>query len=164
MPMIYISWLVLAGLVAVLVWRGLYAAAAAALAGLPLAQWLYIRQFQRLSPWMGYGPITDEAAGPLRDAAPVEVTLYTALGCPFCPLVEQRLEGLRNGMGFQLRKLDVTLRPGLLVEKGIRSVPVVEIGGRQLIGLVSTRELEQAIRDNALGPGSLPSVPGFNGQ
>lgn len=149
MAFIYASWLVLAAMLAVLVWKGLYAGALAALVCLPLAQWLYIRHFRRLAPWMGYGPITDEPAGALLPAAQVNVTLYTALGCPFCPLIEQRLDALRKTMGFQLEKIDVTLKPALLAAKGIRSVPVVEVGDRHLIGLVSTRELEEAIRHRA---------------
>ena len=50
---------------------------------------------------MGYGRITDEPAGTVAPA-PVKVTLYTALGCPFCPLIEQRLETLRKTAGFTL--------------------------------------------------------------
>jgi len=67
----------------------------------PLLQRLYIRKFSSLSPAMGYGAIADEAAQPSAPA-PVKVTLYTALGCPFCPLVSQRLEGLRKQIGFSL--------------------------------------------------------------
>jgi predicted DsbA family dithiol-disulfide isomerase len=116
------------------------------LAGVPLFEWLYIHKFPSLSRSMGYGPIVDEGA-PAAGRAPVKVVLYTALGCPFCPLIEQRLEDLRRQMGFALEKIDVTLRPDLLAAKGIRSVPVVEAGARLLFGLVTTRELAQAIAE-----------------
>ena len=77
----------------------------------------------------------------------MKVVLYTALGCPFCPLIEQRLEDLRKQMGFTLEKIDVTLRPDLLTAKGIRSVPVVEAGARLLFGLVTTKELAEAVAE-----------------
>jgi glutaredoxin len=67
---------------------------------------------------------------------PGKVTFYTALGCPFCPLMEQRL----GSLGVPVEKIDVTLRPGVLSSKGIRTVPVVEAGGRFLTGLVSTKD------------------------
>jgi glutaredoxin len=95
---------------------------------------------------MEYGRITDRPAPPASaSAASVEVTLYTALGCPFCPVIERRLESLRSALGFTLRRIDVTLRPDLLASKGIRSVPSVEIGGRILTGLVSSEDLAAAI-------------------
>jgi predicted DsbA family dithiol-disulfide isomerase len=82
------------------------------------------------------------------------VTLYTALGCPFCPLIENRITELQKQMGFSLDKIDVTLRPDLLASKGIRSVPVVDAGGKLLTGLVTTKELAAAIGGSASG-GSL---------
>jgi predicted DsbA family dithiol-disulfide isomerase len=95
---------------------------------------------------LGYGRIVDEAAEAAGNA-PAKVVLYTALGCPFCPLMEQRVEDLRKQMGFTLEKIDVTLRPDLLTAKGIRSVPVVEVGARLLFGLVTTKELAAAIAE-----------------
>jgi glutaredoxin len=79
------------------------------------------------------------------EPTPVSVTFYTALGCPFCPLVERRLEALRKEMGFELKKIDVTLRPQLLAEKGIRAVPVVEAGERRLVGHLTTDQLAALI-------------------
>lgn len=93
---------------------------------------------------MGYGPIRDEPAR-MAGNAPVKVRLYTALGCPFCPLIAERLAARRDDMHFDLETVDVTLRPDLLASKGIRSVPVVEANGRFLFGLVSTKELSAAI-------------------
>jgi len=142
--MIYLSWLVYLGGVATCIWCSQWALAAVWLAVAPVLQWLYIRKFPSLSASMGYGHIIDEppdAVGP----APVKVTLYTALGCPFCPLIEERLRTLQQAIGFSLERIDVTLRPDLLASKGIRSVPAVEVRGRFFAGLVSTKALAAAI-------------------
>jgi len=143
-PMIYLSWAVyLAGLAAA-AWYSQWALGAVWLVTVPVAQWLYIRKFPSLSGIMGYGRITDEPAATV-DSAPVKVTLFVALGCPFCPLMEQRLERLQKTMSFSLEKIDVTLRPDLLASKGIRTVPAVEVSGRFLFGLLSTKDLAAAI-------------------
>lgn len=136
---VYLSWAVyLAGLTALLV-RGEWLFAAAWLVFAPFCQWVYIRQFPRLSVLMGYGRLDDAApSGVVR--APRQVTIYTALGCPFCPVMERRLEGLQKRMDFELQKVDITARPGILSSKGIRSVPVIEVGERRLVG-VATSEL-----------------------
>jgi glutaredoxin len=146
---IYGSWVLLVGGAAVLIAVGWYAVAVGCVLGLPLAQWLYVRNIRRLSPWMGYGEIGDEPAA-AASHAPMAVTLYTALGCPFCPVMEQRLAILGREMGFELRKIDVTIKPALLAAKGIRSVPVVEIGGTLLVGAVTTRQLAEAIGENQM--------------
>ncbi|HTX38965.1 MAG TPA: glutaredoxin family protein [Bryobacteraceae bacterium] len=142
--MIYLSWAFYLGGLAALAWYSRWLFGAAWLVMVPAAQWLYIRKFPSLSAGMGYGPITDQPAAALPPA-PVKVTLYTALGCPFCPLLEQRLDTLRKNMNFSLEKIDVTLRPDLLASKGIRCVPVVEVNGRFLTGLISTRDLVEAV-------------------
>ena len=142
--MIYLSWAVYLGGLVVLVSYSHWALAALWLAIVPAIEWLYIRKFPSFSASMGYGPITDRPADALTPA-PVKVTLYTALGCPFCPLIEQRLDTLRKSMNFTLEKIDVTLRPDLLASRGIRTVPVVEVQGRLLTGLASTRDLVEAI-------------------
>jgi len=142
--MVYLSWMVYAGGLIFAVWRASWLFAAGWLIAAPAGQWLYIRYFPKFSTAMGYGPITDEPAEAAK-AGPAHVTLYTALGCPFCPLIERRLEDLRAQLGFSLHKIDVTLRPDLLAAKGIRSVPAVEIGGRFLTGLVTSKELAAAI-------------------
>ena len=146
MLMIYLSWGVYAGGLAYLAWRAQWALALGWLVAAPLAQWLYIVKFPAVSPFMGYGRITDEPS-PLTSRAPVRVTLYTALGCPFCPLMEQRLDDLRKSLDFELHKIDVTLRPDLLAAKGIRSVPLVEVGGKLLVGLVTSKDLGAAINE-----------------
>ena len=142
--MIYLSWALYLGGVAVAVWFSYWALGAVWLVTAPAIQWLYIRKFPSLSAGMGYGRITDQPASTVAPA-PVKVTLYTALGCPFYPLIEQRLESLQKAMNFSLERIDVTLRPDLLASKGIRSIPVVEVQGQFLFGLVSTRDLAAAI-------------------
>lgn len=142
--MIYLSWLVYLGGLAAFIWYSQWALAAVWLVATPALEWLYLRKFPRFSMAMGYGRITDEPAEAVGPAT-LTVTLYTALGCPFCPLIEQRLESLQKSAGFTIEKIDVTLRPDLLSSKGIRSVPVVEVQDRLLVGLVSTKDLADAI-------------------
>ena len=67
--------------------------------------------------------------------------LYTANLCPFCPIIRQRLAALRATLAFDLEEVDVTFRPGLVMRKGLRSVPVLEAGGRYLVGNATTAEL-----------------------
>jgi glutaredoxin len=141
---IYLAWVTYLGGLAWLLWRGQYLVALFWLVLTPLVQWWYLRAFPRISSLMGYGRVDDQKASTVSQAA-VRVTLYTALGCPFCPLIEQRLEALQKSMGFSLEKIDVTLRPGLLASQGIRSVPVVEVGERRLTGLATTSQLAAAI-------------------
>jgi len=143
---IYLTWVTYLGGLAWVVWRGRYVPALFWLVLIPLTLWAYVRIFPRISRFMGYGEVADQAA-PQARPAPVRVTLYTALGCPFCPLIEQRLEALQKSMGFSLDKIDVTLRPDLLASKGIRSVPVVEVGERRLAGLATTSQLAGLIQD-----------------
>ena len=144
--MIYLTWAMYAAGLVYFGWRGQWAMAVFWLAGVPLFEWLCIRKFPTLSRSMGYGPIVDEAPQAAGNA-PVKVVFYSALGCPFCPLMERRVEDLRKQMGFTLVKIDVTLRPDLLAAKGIRSVPVVEAGARLLFGLATTKELAEAIAE-----------------
>jgi hypothetical protein len=146
LSMIWLSWLLYLGGLAWFVWHHQWIAAVFWLFVAPLAQWFYIRRFPRISAAMGYGSVADHPAPRATlPTAPVQVTLYTALGCPFCPLIEQRLESLRSALGFRLEKIDVTFRPDLLASRGIRSVPAVDIGGRILTGLQTTRDLAAAI-------------------
>jgi len=59
--------------------------------------------------------------------------------------VERRLKGLQREMDFVLKKIDLTLKPHLSASKGIRSVPVVEVGDSRLVGNATTEQLEQLI-------------------
>ena len=143
--MIYLSWLFYAGGFIALNLYSHWALAILWLLAVPVAQWLYVRKFPSLSVSMGYGRIADQPAVTPPAQAPVKVTLYTALGCPFCPLLDQRLQILQKSMNFTLERVDITLRPDLLASKGIRSIPVVEVQGRFLFGLASSHDLAAAI-------------------
>jgi predicted DsbA family dithiol-disulfide isomerase len=76
--------------------------------------------------------------------ARVEVTYYSLLGCPFCPIVKQRLETLQKEMDF-IATIDLTLKPQMPASNGIRSVPVVEVGKERLVGNATTEQLAQLI-------------------
>lgn len=118
------------------------------LLGAPVFQVAYVLAFPRLSHALGYGSVADEAA-PAPRPAPVTVTLYTAVGCPFCPIIEQRLESLKATMGFTLTKIDVTMRPDIVAAKKIKGVPVVEVGGILRTGNLTSRELADTIAAGA---------------
>jgi glutaredoxin len=106
----------------------------------PCLRWALYRYFPSLSRFLGYGRVDDEL--PVRiERAPVAVRFYSFFSCPFCPIVLQRLEALQKGMDFTLEKIDVTLHPQLVVSKGIRSVPVIEVGDRRLVGNRTSEQL-----------------------
>jgi len=152
LSMIWLSWLVfLGGLVAILAYQQ-WIVAVLWIVFVPLLQFQYIRRFPAISGLLGYGPITDHAA-PKGDAAQTRqhVVLYTALGCPFCPLIEQRLEHLQATLDFTLEKIDVTVRPRLLAARHIRAVPAVEINGQIFTGLISSRDLAAALASSLTG-------------
>jgi glutaredoxin len=120
------------------------------LAGMPGLRWALYHFFPRISPFLGYGRIADTLSSmpPLRadpKAAPVAVTFYSFFSCPFCPIVLARLQALQKQMGFALTLIDVTLKPQTLMTKGIRSVPVVEVGDDRLVGNSTTEQLAELI-------------------
>jgi glutaredoxin len=80
---------------------------------------------------------------PLADpgSAPVAVNFYSFFSCPFCPIVLARLQALQQESSFTLKKFDLTLDPRMLLAKGIRSVPVVEVGDHRLVGNSTTEQL-----------------------
>ncbi len=107
-----------------------------------LAQVIYIRQFPRLSPLLGYGSVKDVGLGSTPEHRRLSrVTLYTASVCPFCPIVKRRLLELQHPLGFDLTEVDVTLQPGLAKKKGFHSVPVIEIDGRYWVGNATSADL-----------------------
>jgi glutaredoxin len=122
--------------------------------GVPSLRWALFYFFPHISRFLGYGRIVDKFA-PIPpphanpSAAPVAVNFYSFFSCPFCPIVLTRLQALQKQMGFTLEILDVTLRPQMLLTKGIRSVPVVEVGDHRLIGNSTTEQLAKLI---ALSP------------
>lgn len=147
LPAIWLTWIALPviGLLAGLR-RGWLAGTFVVAVG-ALAHMAYIRWFPRISRFVGYGSVADEPAtvSPAGRTFP-PVTLYTASVCPFCPLVRDRLKNLQRELSFELREIDVTLRPDLIREKGLRSVPVVETEGRFLTANATTRELMAFLR------------------
>jgi glutaredoxin len=109
----------------------------------PVGKLIHIRYFPNFSRFLGYGPIADDVLPSTRYSQPtaVVVTYYSALGCPFCPIILARLEALQRKMSFTLNKVDVSLHPQLLASKKIKSVPVVEVGGNRLVGNVTSEQL-----------------------
>ena len=119
------------------------------LVGALIFQTAYVLTFPRLSHALGYGSVEDEAAV-APSHAPVNVTLYTAVGCPFCPLMEERLDALKQSMGFMLTKIDITMRPDILAAKKIKGVPVVEVGDLVRTGNLTSQELAEMIGSAAV--------------
>jgi len=126
--------------------RGWWVALFVTIVGI-IAEIGYVRMFPHISNLLGYGSVADVKAHATRDAAAGQrVTLYTALGCPFCPMVRQRLDELQHALHFELSERDVTFHPQVLTAKGIRSVPAVETGGRFLVGTVTSEKLEAFLK------------------
>lgn len=140
--LLYLNWAVYLGGLLYLVGIGNALVAAIWLVLLPLGLLAYLRLFPMISVYVGYGKVEDtRTRGVSYPRVKTKVRFYTAVGCPFCPLVAQRLARLRAQMGFELEKIDVTYHPELLSKKGIRAVPVVEVGDRRLVGHATTDQL-----------------------
>ena len=154
LAMIWLSWVVYVGGAAAALWLHNWLFAGFWILLAPLAMGQYIRRFPAISGAMGYGSVADTPAPAHEPDLPhQQVTLYTALGCPFCPLIEARLEHLQAGLDFSLQKIDVTLRPDLLLAKGIRAVPAVEVQSRIRTGLLTSEELAELIAPAAVRAG-----------
>jgi glutaredoxin len=152
---VWLAWLGLPLLALVLgLSHGWLAAVFVLLVGV-IAQIAYIRWFPRISRWIGYGSVNDVPAGhvPLSAAAP-KVTMYTANVCPFCPIVRRRLIELKQQIPFELDEIDVTFQPQIVIQKGLRSVPVIEAGGRFLVGNATSAQLAAFLTEAAQGTGS----------
>jgi len=146
---IYASWLILlCGLIFFLIQGNLLQAVLWVLF-IALFLWLYIRYFPSVSRFMGYGSVADQPATQIHPSK-TKVTLYTGLGCPFCPLVKTRLNELQSRIGFELIEKDVTLKPDLLIAKGIRALPVVEVGKASWVGNATSEQLATFIAANAI--------------
>ena len=130
---VYSSWLLLVLGITFYLFLGHYLQALLWLLFVPLFLWLYVRYFPSLSRYMGYGSVEDQPAVDVARTA-AAVKLYTGLGCPFCPIVKRRLTELQSKMAFDLHEVDVTFKPELLVSKGIRALPVVEIDEARWVG------------------------------
>lgn len=109
---------------------------------------LYVRHFPSVSRFMGYGSVADQPAKNVQPSH-VKVTFYTGLGCPFCPLVKRRLHDLQSKMGFELSEIDITLKPDVLIAKGIRALPVVEVAEARWVGNATSDQLATFIASSA---------------
>jgi glutaredoxin len=155
LPFVWLTWLALPGLALLLWWtRGWPAAVLVILVGV-VVQITYLRVFPRISRWVGYGSVKDVPAGEASAGtyAP-RVTLYTANVCPFCPIVKRRLMALKQQVPFALDEIDVTFKPHIVVQKGFRSVPVIESQGRYLVGNATSAELSAFLGDAAREAGT----------
>jgi glutaredoxin len=141
---VYLTWLVYEVGLAYFPLKGEFQLTVAWLVGFPLALWGYMRVFPRLAPFLGYGRVDDNEVESVPSSRKT-VTMYSSLGCPFCPLVEKRLRELEKAMGFEFRHVDVTLKPELVRAKHIRAVPVVEVDDRRVVGHATTAELARII-------------------
>ena len=139
---VWSTWLLLPALaVGMGLYEGWLAGVVVLLAGV-FGQVYYIKIFPRVSRWLGYGTVEDVVAESSKQTSPVsKVTLYTASVCPFCPIVKRRLVELQRNMGFELQEVDITFQPALVMEKAIRSVPVIETDGRYWNGNATTAQL-----------------------
>jgi glutaredoxin len=146
---VYGSWLILAAGFMYNFIRGDYVQAVFFVCFVALFLWLYVRFFPAASRFLGYGSVEDIPAKEVK-YTDTDVLFYTGIGCPFCPIVKKRLEELKLKMGFRLTEIDVTLKPGLLISKGIRALPVVEVGGSQLIGNATSEHLAAFIADHII--------------
>ena len=112
-----------------------------------VGQVAYIRWFPHVSRLLGYGSVADvPASTESMPGQPPRVTLYTANVCPFCPIVKRRLADLQQRSHFEIEEVDVTFRPEVIRAKGLRSVPVVEAGGRVLVGNATSAQLADFLR------------------
>ena len=141
-----LSWIGYAAGLAYFTYQRQWVAAVLWMVGVLCLRWMLFRSFPRISRFLGYGRIVDKFAPispPHADprAVPIAVNFYSFFSCPFCPIVLARLEALQKQMGFTLKTFDVSLNPRMLLTKGIRSVPVVEVGNHRLVGNSTTEQL-----------------------
>jgi len=146
---VYGSWLTLLGGFIVYLIHGNILQAILWVFFIALFLWLYVRNFPSISRFMGYGSVDDQ---PAKNTQPLntKVFIYTGLGCPFCPLVKTRLNGLQSKMGFDLKEIDITFKPDILIAKGIRALPVVEVGEARWVGNGTSEQLAAFITSNAV--------------
>jgi hypothetical protein len=142
---LYRIWIAYGAGLAIFAWIGNWPAMFLWSVLVPLGKLLQLRFFPHFSILLGYGRIARDVLPTSTGTVPVAVTYYSAIGCPFCPIVLSRLEALRAVMHFHLEKVNVSLHPGLAASKGIRSVPTVEVGGNRLVGNVTSEQLARLI-------------------
>jgi glutaredoxin len=144
---VYGSWFILLGGLIFYVIKGNYLQACFWVLFIALFLWLYVRYFPSLSRFMGYGSVEDTPPKNIQHVN-TRVILYTGVGCPFCPIVKRRLTELQHKMGFELKEIDVTLKPEVLINKGIRALPVIEVVIAQWIGNATSDQLVTFITKN----------------
>ena len=145
---VYGSWMILVGGLLFHLYRADYVQAFLWVVFIAAAMALYVRYFPSLARYMGYGSVEDNQPREVRKSE-AKVLLFTGSGCPFCPIVKRRLNELQQRMGFQLDEIDVTFRPDLLIKKGIRALPVVEVGGTDWIGNATSEQLAAFIAEHS---------------
>ena len=140
-----LSWIGYAAGLAYFVYQREWAITLLWFVGVPSLRWGLFHFFPHVSRFLGYGRIVDKLVpipSPQNPSiAAVDVNFYSFFSCPFCPIVLARLESLQKQMGFTLRTFDLTLKPQTLMMKGIKSVPVVEVGAHRLVGNSTTEQL-----------------------
>jgi glutaredoxin len=141
---VYGSWIVLLIGLAFYLFRGSVVQAVVWVFFVGLFLWLYVQYFPSLAKFMGYGSVADKPANNPKSSK-ASVVLYTGLGCPFCPIVKKRLTDLQAKMGFELSEIDVTLKPDLLIKKGIRALPVIEVADALRVGNGTSEEIAEFI-------------------
>ncbi len=142
LKMVWLTWVGLPVTAIVFgVFQGWWATALILIVGV-FSQIFYVKEFPRLSKILGYGSVHDISAEVKHKLErPSIIFLFTANVCPFCPIVRQRLTELQKGLGFKLQEIDITFKPGLLKEKGFRSVPVIEMDGDYWVGNATSAQL-----------------------
>jgi glutaredoxin len=141
---VYGSWIVLLIGLAFYLFRGSVVQAVVWVFFVGLFLWLYVKYFPSLAKFMGYGSVADKPAGNVQSSK-ASVILYTGVGCPFCPIVKKRLTELQTRMGFEFSEIDVTLKPDLLIKKGIRALPVIEVADALRVGNGTSEEIAEFI-------------------
>jgi hypothetical protein len=148
MASIYGSWLIIIAIFVFYISRGHFLEAVLLPFLVAYFLWLYVKYFPKLSKVMGYGSVNDQVAENVQRSE-VTVHFYIGIGCPFCPIVKRRLNELQQRIGFTLIEQDVTLKPDILIAKGIRALPVIEIGNVRLVGNATSQQLSQFIAANS---------------
>jgi len=146
---VYSSLFILVGGIVFFLVRGLYIQTIFWVIFIILFLRIYVRYFPFISSYMGYGSVDDEPGNRL-DQTHVDVTLYTGMGCPFCPIVKNRLKELQPRMEFKLKEIDITLKPDIIISKGIRAIPVVEVGRARWVGNATTDQLVKFIMEASI--------------
>ena len=142
---VYASWIILVVGAGLTLYKGGIVQAVSWVFFVGLFLWLYVKYFPSLAKFMGYGSVADVPANNVQSSK-ASVILYTGVGCPFCPIVEKRLTELQKKMGFELTEVDVTLKPDVLIKKGIRALPVIEVAEALRVGNGTSEEIADFIK------------------